>query len=274
MLWLLVFFFGIALLAKSKKPEHVLQHSGAGVIVSPDQPQNTHSKKRKRMTKRGKWGNTCETMSKDAWKQVIISIGNGATRKDAAKAAKISPQTIDAYLIMNIAAYKQIRDATLMHCRRHWPTELIEHIFDDLALGLTLKAAAFKHGIKKERMPSLYRLVRQDKAIREAYDDARELQAESFLDDVIDIADESSNDWGENGRANHEVVNRSKLRIDTRWRTMGAMVKKRFGEHKHVDVEGNIFVNHIALLTGARKRLENRKGAMIDNETGKVEATT
>jgi len=257
-------------MAKADKPAHVLQHSGPAVKVSPNQPQNSKSKKRKRIAR-----GDGESMTQDTWRVVIESIANGGTRKDAAKAAGVSPQTIDAYLITNVAAYKQIRDAILLWNRRDWPTELIEQILDDLAMGMTLASAARKNGVPadKGKMSSLYRLMRKDAALREAYDEARELQAESFLDEIIDIADNTENDWQENGKANHEVVNRSRLRIDTRRFTMGAVVKRRFGDHKHVDVEGNIFVNHIGLLTNARKRIEKVKPALIDNETGNIATT-
>jgi hypothetical protein len=219
-----------------------------------------------------------DAMTDVRWKKVIAAIANGGTRDEAAKKAGITTQTIDAYLISNISAYKQLRDAMLINNRRSWPTDLIEHIFDDLAMGMTLKAAALKNGVASDRMSSLYRIVRHDKQIREAYDDARELQAESFLDEVIDIADDSGDDRLENGRINHEVVNRSKLRIETRRFAMGSMVKKRFGDTKHVEHEGNITLNHIATLTGARKRLEKlRPGTaptkvpvLIENETGDI----
>ena len=159
---------------------------------------------------------------------------------------------------------------------------MIEKIFDELAMGETLKAAAKKHvpDFDRNKLSSLYRIVRKDRAIREAYDEARELQAESFLDEIIDIADDSGADRQENGRINHEVVNRSKLMIETRRFAMGAMVKKRFGDHKHIEHGGEVAVNHIALLTGARKRLEGAKvrpkvdakvPATIENETGAVE---
>lgn len=248
-------------MAKAAKPEPLL-HTGPAPKLRPAFPGNkASSSKRKRLART----QITERMTDERWKAVVNAIAHGSTRPEAAKAAKISPQTIDAYLISNVSAYKQLRDAMLMWNRREWPTDLIERIFDDLAMGNTLKGAAAKHGVKgTHKMSSLYRIVRKDKAIREAYDEARELQAESFLDEIIDIADDSSKDRLENGRINHEVVNRSKLKIETRRFAMGAVVKKRFGDFKHVEHEGNVSLNHVAMLTGARKRLEKVRPAQVE----------
>jgi hypothetical protein len=270
-------------MAKAEKPAHVLQHAGPVPKIAPAHPKNSNKpgSPRKRMAKRGRWDEQVENMTEIRWRKVIAAIANGATRAEAAKSAKISPMTIDAYLISNITAYKQLRDAVLTSNRRAWPIDLIEQIFDDLAMGDTLKGAAEKRGITdKNRLSQLYRIVRKDKAIRDMYDEARELQAESFVDDIIDIADDSGKDRLENGRINHEVVNRSKLKIDTRRFVMGAMVKKRFGDHKHVELEGNLQMNHVAMLTGARRRLEDSKTkpaaksktdpATIENDTQQI----
>lgn len=263
---------GHSTMAKAAKP--IYQHA-------PRPAHNAKPKSRKRLAKStaSMGTNPVENMTELRWKKFISAIASGKNRKSAAKAAGISPQTVEAYLISNVSAYKQIRDAQLIRLRQDWPADLLDDVFNDLAGGLSLKRCCLKHGLNESKYKALLRLVRKDKAIREAYDDARDLWAESFLDDTIDIADDTTEDRLPGGKINHEVVNRSKLRIDARWRAMGAMVKKRFGDHKHVELEGNIQVNHIALLTGARKRLESAhdkskpKPVTIDNETGDLAET-
>ena len=249
-------------MAKAAKPQ----------FLHAARPRSDRIKPKKRVAVSKK----ADAMTEVRWKRVIAAIANGKTRAEAATVAGITTQTIEAYMISNIAAYKQLRDAALIWHRRGWDTDLIEQILADMASGLSLKRSCLKNGVS-DRYDSLMRLIHRDKQIRGVYDDARELWAESFLDDTIDIADNSDDDRMENGKINHEVVNRSKLRIDARWRAMGAMVKKRFGDTKHVEVEGSITLNHIATLTGARKRLEKlRPGKVdptkvpvtIDNETG------
>lgn len=206
------------------------------------------------------------------WQKVIEATAQGKNRKEAAKSAKISKRVIDAYLISNISAHGQLRDAYLLHLRREWPSERVEDFLTQIAMGKTMQAAADKLDIGKKSLNQLYRLFLNDKVYRKIYDEARELQAETFVDKIIEVSEDSDLDRAENGKINHEVVNRSKLRVDTLKWVMGAMVKKRFGDHKHVELEGTLNLNHAAILSGGRRRLEKlqteRKGVTVDNDTG------
>lgn len=73
---------------------------------------------------------------------------------------------------------------------------------------------------------------------------AREIQQETHLDDLLEIADDGTNDWMErldrDGESagwvlNGEHVNRSKLRIDTRKWVMERMASKRYGTKTNID---------------------------------------
>lgn len=215
-----------------------------------------------------------ENMTEPRWKIVIEETANGKNRKQAAHAAGIARRTVDAYLISNVAANNQLREAQLLWIRREWPLEEIESVLDMVATGKTLKASMTECGIPENKAMALMRLLLKDAAMRKMYDEARELQAESFLDEIIDISDETENDFKENGKPNHELVNRSRLRVDTRKFQMGSMVKQRFGDHKHIDLKAQLNVNHAVVLSGGRKRLEqlhaSRKNSMIDNATQEV----
>ena len=69
------------------------------------------------------------------------------------------------------------------------------------------------------------------------YARAREVQAETFADDLMEIADDGRNDWMEihdNGecigyKVNGEAVARSKLRADTRKWVAERMLPKKYG---------------------------------------------
>ena len=76
------------------------------------------------------------------------------------------------------------------------------------------------------------------------YKRAREVQQEHFLDEMLDIADDASNDWMERNdregncvgwQENHDSVNRSKLRIHARQWVMERMAPKRFGSKQAID---------------------------------------
>ncbi len=66
------------------------------------------------------------------------------------------------------------------------------------------------------------------------YARAREMQAEHYLDEIIEIADDSMMDKfvDDNGneRTDSEVVARSKLRVDTRKWAMSKMAPRKFGD--------------------------------------------
>ena len=64
------------------------------------------------------------------------------------------------------------------------------------------------------------------------YAKARELQAELMLDDILEIADDSSKDIVDNGMGkvvDHDCIQRARLRVDTRKWAMGKMSRK-FGD--------------------------------------------
>jgi hypothetical protein len=85
---------------------------------------------------------------------------------------------------------------------------------------------------------------------RAKYARAREVQADSFVDEMIEIADDGTNDWMEQcdkdggligWRVNGEAIARSKLRIETRRWNAAKLRPKKYGEAtilKHADAEG------------------------------------
>jgi hypothetical protein len=78
---------------------------------------------------------------------------------------------------------------------------------------------------------------------REQYARAREAQADAIFDEILDIADDGSNDWMERRRedgsvdevVNHEHIQRSKLRVDARKWMAGKLAPKKYGEKVQLD---------------------------------------
>ena len=216
------------------------------------------------------------TMTPAKWQKCLELSANGLTRKDMIKAANITPETFEAYMIATVGAAKQLRESDLVWLRRCWPLDEVETMLSKISLGQTVKAAGIELGYNNSRLRSFYQLMRNDRALREMYDDARELQAESWMDDNIDISDNRGGDtfidMKGNERIDHAVIQRDKIRIDTRQWTMGVLHRKRFGEHKHFDHGGEVTINHAVTLANARKRLEKTRQppATIDNATQQV----
>lgn len=82
------------------------------------------------------------------------------------------------------------------------------------------------------------------KTFREQYTRARELQAEYLVDEILDIADDGTNDYmtiqkGDESYnvEDREVTNRSKLRVEARkWRA-SKLFPKRYGDKVEVDAK-------------------------------------
>jgi hypothetical protein len=65
------------------------------------------------------------------------------------------------------------------------------------------------------------------------YARARETQADRFADEIIEIADDKSGDWIERDGelvVNHEHVQRSRLRVDTRKWLMARLAPRKWGD--------------------------------------------
>lgn len=92
--------------------------------------------------------------------------------------------------------------------------------------------------------PAVFRWLHQHDSFRNQYRYAREVQQEHHLDEMLEIADDGSNDWmertGKDGESigwsiNGEHVQRSKLRIDTRKWIMERMAAKTYGNKQQID---------------------------------------
>lgn len=93
---------------------------------------------------------------------------------------------------------------------------------------------------RMEGMPNpatVYRWVGAREDFRERYARAREAQAEHFMDEIIDIADDARNDWMDRATKdgvvtvlNTEHISRSKERIDARKWVMAKLNPKKYGD--------------------------------------------
>lgn len=87
---------------------------------------------------------------------------------------------------------------------------------------------------------------------REQYARAREAQADAIVDEMLDIADDATNDYMERKTEdeqspgyvlNGEHVQRSKLRIDARKWVASKLAPKKYGDKLDVEHAGSISLN-------------------------------
>jgi hypothetical protein len=76
--------------------------------------------------------------------------------------------------------------------------------------------------------------AKENAEFRTQYAHAREMQADALFDEALEIADEASEDWttAKDGTRvlDHEHVQRSRLRVDTRKWAAGKLAPKRYGD--------------------------------------------
>jgi hypothetical protein len=112
-------------------------------------------------------------------------------------------------------------------------------ICERIADGQSLRAICLD-----ENMPNkatVFRWLADDRYLefRDQYERAREAQADALFDDILDIADDGSNDWMERKNAegqnvgwseNGEALRRSVLRVDARKWMAGKLRPKKYGD--------------------------------------------
>ncbi len=101
---------------------------------------------------------------------------------------------------------------------------------------------------RAEEMPGLttiYRWLQEKPEFRELYVRAREDQADTLADEILEIADDGHNDWMERFNkdgdcvgwtVNGEAVMRSKLRVESRKWVASKLKPKKYGDKQTVDV--------------------------------------
>lgn len=109
---------------------------------------------------------------------------------------------------------------------------------------------------RDEEMPdvtTVYRWMRANETFREEYARAREDQADTLAEEIIEIADDSSRDTTVNADGveltNHEVVARSRLRVDVRKWYAGKIRPKKYGDKVETVHSGELGLKRAADLT-------------------------
>lgn len=122
--------------------------------------------------------------------------------------------------------------------------EIAEEILERLQNGELLSKICVGEGMPKE---STVRMWAFDdyKGFAEPYARAREIGWHVIAEQAIEIADDGKNDTyvdeKGNTRTDHDVINRSRLRVDTRKWMLGKMLPKIYGDK--LTLEGDMKVN-------------------------------
>jgi len=114
-------------------------------------------------------------------------------------------------------------------------TEMADIICERIAEGQSMRTIS-----KAEDTPCLstmFQWIRENPEFRISYEKAKEQQADALAEEILDIADDGSNDWMESNNPNNpgwqqngECIQRSKVRIDTRKWLAGKLRPKKYGD--------------------------------------------
>lgn len=138
--------------------------------------------------------------------------------------------------------------------------EIADQICERLAEGESLRSICID-----EHMPNkatVFRWLAADEAFATRYAHAREVQAETRVDEMIDIADDGSNDWMERKNSDGEVIGwqengealrRSDLRIKTRQWYAEKLLPKKYGSKLALtDADGGPLTVNVVQRAGNR----------------------
>ncbi len=114
--------------------------------------------------------------------------------------------------------------------------EIADTICGRVSLGEPLRQICRDEGFPDQR--TVYRWLESRDEFRQQYARAREAMMDSFADEILEIAEDGTNDWEERESArgnsyvalNSEAVARSNMRIEARKWLMGKCAPKKYGD--------------------------------------------
>lgn len=135
--------------------------------------------------------------------------------------------------------------------------QVIDAICEHIEQGKSLRSFC-----KQEDAPAMSTVtkwLRENRAFSAQYADARARGMDAHAEEILAIADDNTQDEEEveteNGvivRVNHDVINRAKLRIDTRKWLMSKLAPKKYGDKLDVTSGGNPIPAPVLMLAHDR----------------------
>ncbi len=120
-----------------------------------------------------------------------------------------------------------------------YSTEKAVRICELISNGKTLKKICREDGMPDKA--TIFRWLAVNEEFRDLYAKAKEIQAELMAEEILEIADDGINDTytDDEGqeRVNADVIQRSRLRVDSRKWLLSKLMPKKYGEK--LELAGN-----------------------------------
>jgi terminase small subunit-like protein len=145
--------------------------------------------------------------------------------------------------------------------RQTYTPELADQICALIAEGHSLRTIIEMPGMPCRRVVLYWLYDHQD--FRDKYEIARMLQAEVWSHEILEIADDSAGDFIINERgervADHENINRARLRVDSRKWLLSKLLPKKYGDRVTADVTVHGHEAALAELEEAERRMSGER---------------
>lgn len=116
------------------------------------------------------------------------------------------------------------------------PSTFTQDMADTICMRL-MEGESMRTICKDDDMPcqtTVYKWLNDNEAFAKQYARARDVQADTLADEILQISDDGANDTylddEGNPRTDHDVVARSRLRVDSRKWLAGKLAPKRYGD--------------------------------------------
>jgi hypothetical protein len=144
------------------------------------------------------------------------------------------------------------------------PSAYNDAIAKKLCVAISTNSAGLRTICSRNRkfpnVSTIYRWLSENSAFRERYARAREFQAQALFDEIIEIADKVQlgtvtkvDRHGRKEKRIADMVDRARLRIDTRKWSLSKLLPKKYGHRVDVNQSGD---NLPALIAAMQKRSE------------------
>lgn len=128
--------------------------------------------------------------------------------------------------------------------------EIMDYVCDALVTSSRGLGSIIKSGEEKFKTFPTYSTIMkwlsEEEGLSDRYARAKEAQADFMADEMLDIADDGRNDWMKRHQANgesvevvnSEVIQRSKIRIDTRKWLASKLKPKKYADKVQTEISG------------------------------------
>ncbi len=130
--------------------------------------------------------------------------------------------------------------------------ETAAKICEMIADGASLRSIC--RNIDMPGLSTVFQWLAAHPTFAEQYAHARDVQADTLADELLEIADDATNDWmerfGKDGQSlgyfpDQDHINRSRLRVDTRKWIASKLKPKKYGERTETHLTGSISLTQL-----------------------------